>query len=155
MLATDGQQPASDRKLVGQRQASKFLEASGEVQRRWKTACPQYRGPAAGLYEIKLLVEVDPVRYTHALIEIDKIDAASQQDVLAVVDDLRCAAFTGDGVRGRASAQKAAGLEKFYLESSRAESGGSRESCKSAANDNRSGHNGLDRLGDGRIAKLQ
>ena len=129
--------------------------SSSEVERRWKTACPQYRGPAAGLYEIKLLVEVDAVRNVQAFIKINKIDATSQQDVLAIVDNLRCASFTGDGVRGRASAQKAAGFEEFYLESRRAESGSSRESCKSAANDNRSGHNGLDRLKDGKVAKLQ
>ena len=59
--------------------------------------------PAAGFYEAKLAVKPNVVQDAKALVEIQEIIAAAQQDVLAVVYSLS-AGFGVEFVRGCATA---------------------------------------------------
>src|SRR5262249_42454362 len=62
-------------KMCGRRQHSRLKDAAAPT----------------GLDENKLLVELDLVFDAETLVEVEKIDTAAQQDVLAVVDSLACA----------------------------------------------------------------
>jgi hypothetical protein len=53
---------------------------------------------AAGFDEDELAVEGDVVGYAQALIEVEEVDAAAEEDMLAVVDNL------ASGFVGRCSA---------------------------------------------------
>ena len=79
---------------------------------RWlrKHACFEDAAASARLDEDELLVELNLVLDAETLIEVEEIDAAAQQDVLAVVDGL-AANFVGS----RASAQERPGLKKIDL----------------------------------------
>ncbi len=59
--------------------------------------------PAAGLNKTKFAMEADAVLDAQALVEIQKVIAAAQQDVLAVVDGFR-AGFGVEFVRSCAAA---------------------------------------------------
>jgi hypothetical protein len=48
----------------------------------------QHRDPPAGLDEVELAIEADAVADAQPLVEIQQVDAAAQQHVLAVVDGL-------------------------------------------------------------------
>ncbi len=90
MLAADGPHRAGDRELVGQPKKGQIQKASREVQWRRQPSGLQNRSSAAGFDKEKLLVKLDPIRHAQAAVEIHQIDAAAQQDVLAVVDDFGC-----------------------------------------------------------------
>ena len=84
----------------------------------------------------------DIVFDAEALVKIHQIDAAAQQDVLAVVDGFRI-----DFVGGRASAQERAGFEELHRMAGGAEGGGGRESGQTSADDDRLQARGTCRLG--------
>src|SRR5260370_9651622 len=138
ILAPDRQQPAGDRKLVGQGQERELAKTSREMKRRTQPAGSQYRRPSARLDEVELFVEMDPVGDVQALIEIHDIDAAAQQQVLALIDDF--GAVARQRVGSGAATQESAGFEQVYLESLSTQRGGCCQAGETAANDDRSGH---------------
>ena len=79
-------------------------------------------------------MEPNQVANPYTLVEIQEVDAAAQQEVLAVIDGLR-GIFTGAGNRvGRgASPQEGARLEKVHVETSAAQSGCRGEAGEAAA----------------------
>ena len=58
------------------------------MERRRQPAAAQDRGAAARLQEVELAMEADAVADAQPRIKIEQVDAAPQQDVLAVVDGL-------------------------------------------------------------------
>jgi hypothetical protein len=58
------------------------------VKRGWKTSRPQDGNLTARLEEIEFPVEFEPVRHIEPFIEVQQVDTAAEQDVLAVVYDL-------------------------------------------------------------------
>jgi hypothetical protein len=87
MLATEGHQTARDGEFVTYTQTPQFPKASRKVKRRWQFPGRQHGRLPAGFDEVKLLVEMDSVRNIQALIEVHDVDATSQNQMLAIVDD--------------------------------------------------------------------
>ena len=58
------------------------------MKRRGQAAAAQDGEPAAGLEKVEFAIELDAVAHAQALVEIEQVDAAAQQDVLAVIDGL-------------------------------------------------------------------
>ena len=100
------------------------------MSRRGKHAGFEGRGPAAGLNEVELSMELDLLRDTETRVEIPEVDAALEQDVLAVVDG-----FIGRwrGVGGGASAEEGACLKELDRMIEGTEGRCRRESSESAA----------------------
>jgi len=69
-------------------------------------------------------MEADQIADPHTLVEIQQVDAAAQQQVLAVIDGFR-GIFVGAGnrVRRGASAQEGARFEQLHVEASAAQCG--------------------------------
>src|SRR5450432_3659900 len=81
---------------------------------------------------------MDPVHHVQSLVEIQNVDAAAQQQMLAVVDNLGAVAWKRVG--GGTPTQEPAGFEQIYLESGASERGGGSQSGQAAADNNRTGH---------------
>ena len=76
----------------------------------------QHGDAAAGFDEVELAIEADALADAEPLVEIQQIDAAAQQHVLAVVDGLGdLFAAGGNRVGGGAAAQKGAGFVEIDL----------------------------------------
>ena len=144
MLAEDGPKRAGDRELVGHPKKVQIQKASREVQRRGKPSGLQHRSSAAGLNKEKLLVKMDPIRHAQAPVEIHQIDAAAQQDMLAVVDYfrriVRMRSVAWNRIRSGAAAQESPGLKKINLESGLAQRGGRRKAGQTSADHDRRWH---------------
>jgi hypothetical protein len=97
------------------------------VERLREPACNQPRGPASGLNEEEFAVKADSPRNVQAPLEIEKIDAAAQENMLAIVDGLGDLTGGLDLIRRSASAQETSRLVKVYLKSRASQSGCSRE----------------------------
>ena len=74
-------------------------------------------GASAGFEERNVPKEFDAVGDFHASVKIEKVYAAAEQNMLAVIDD----AGVGEGVRGGSSAEVGPGFEQVHLETGRAE----------------------------------
>jgi hypothetical protein len=86
-------------------------------------------------------MEADQVADAQALVEIQEVDAATQQNVLAVIDGLGgIFVRAGNGVRRGASAQEVARLEEIHVETSAAQSGCGGEAGEAAAGYENRGH---------------
>ena len=92
-------------------------ERAGEMQRRRQRAAAQRGDASARLHEIELAVPADFVGHAQPLVEIEQIDAAAQQHVLAVVDHLGILIGGRDRKGGGASAQKGPRLRQFDAKS--------------------------------------
>ncbi len=141
MFAADGQQRARDAELVRAVEAAHPQKRSGEVERRRQPAAAQDGEAASGLQKVDLLMEADQVADPQALVEIQEVDAAAQQQVLAVIDGLGGVLVrAGNGVGRGASAQERARLEEVHVETSAAQSGCRGEAGKAAAGYENRGH---------------
>ncbi len=58
------------------------------MQRSWKRAAAERREAPARLQKIVLAVELDPICHAEPRVKIQKIDATTQQYMLAIVDQL-------------------------------------------------------------------
>ncbi len=115
-------------------------KTSGEVQRRGQPPGREHRRPAAGFDEVELLVELDAIGDAQPPVEIQQVDAAAQQHVLAVVDDLGAVAGAGQRIRSSAAAQESARFVKIHFESGLAQRRGGCQSGQAAADHDRCGH---------------
>ena len=61
------------------------------MKRRRQPAAPQHGNSPARLDEVKLAIETDAVAHSQPLVEIQQVDAAAQQNVLAASPGGRCA----------------------------------------------------------------
>ena len=110
------------------------------MQRRGQPAAlAARRNPPARLDEVKLAIKPDPVPHAQPPVKIQQVDAAAQQNVLAVVDHFTFAARRA-AVGSSASAQKAAGFEQFHFKSGAAQRRRRRESGQTAADHDGCGH---------------
>ncbi len=89
-------------------------------------------GASTGLDEKNIAIEGDLVRDAEAFIKIHQVDAAAEQEVLAVVDGLGVYF-----VRSRAAAEEGARFEEFYGVAGGAESCRGGESGQAASGDYR------------------
>ena len=97
------------------------------MERRRQSAAPQHRKLAARLNKVKLAKELDPVADTKALVEIEQVCAAAQENVLAVIDGLGWfVASGGRAIRCRAAAQERAHFEEIDVYAHASECCGSR-----------------------------
>jgi hypothetical protein len=85
---------------------------------------------------------MDPIGYAQAAVEIHQIDAAAQQDMLAVVYHFGIVARNGIG--GSSAAQESPGLKKINLKSGLAQRGSRRKASQTSADHNRRRHRNLD-----------
>src|SRR5580693_3355445 len=88
MLPPQRHKAPRNRKFVGKAEAPQLPKASREVEWSRKPSRRQHRSPAARFDEIKLLVKMDSVYDVQASVEIHDVDAAAQDEMLAVVDHL-------------------------------------------------------------------
>ena len=139
-LAPQRQQSARDGQLVGGVQEPQPQERSGEMQRSGQRAAAQRGNAAAGLDEVKLAIEADAVPHAQPPVEIQQVDAAAQQHVLAVVDQLGSVVGRRERKRSRAAAQKRARFEHLDAEPGAAQRRRRREPGQSAAYDDRARH---------------
>ena len=77
----------------------------------------------------------DLVAHAQALVEIEQVDAAAQQHVLAVVDHFGILVGGRDGKGCGASAEEGPRLRQFHMESRAAQSRRGGESRQTAAED--------------------
>ncbi len=101
------------------------------MRRGGKHAALEDGSAAAGFDEMEFAMEADFVFDAETAIEVEQIDAAAQQDVLAVVDHLGI--FAADGPGGGAAAEEVAGFVDVDFESCAAESDGGGEAGEAAA----------------------
>ena len=95
---------------------------AGEMEGRGQPAAAQNGDAAAGLEEIELAIELDAVAHAQPLVEIQQVDAAAQQDVLAVVDGLGfLAGRGGKRIRRGAPAQERPRFEQVHFEAGAAQ----------------------------------
>ena len=125
-LAADGGQGARDGDLRGRAQKRQPQKRSGEAQGSREPTRLQRGNTAARLDEAVLAVEANAVRHSQALVEVQQVDAASQEDVLAVVDRLRCIFGRRQGERGGPSAEEGPGFEQGDRKAGARERNGSR-----------------------------
>ncbi len=103
-LAAERGQSARDADLIGAREAVQAQKRSREMERRRQAAAPQHGKLAARLDEVELAKELDAVADAEALVEIEQVYAAAQENVLAIIDDLGwLVASGGSAVRCRAA----------------------------------------------------
>src|ERR1700752_5091106 len=91
-----------------------------------KAAAPQYGDASTGFEKIVFAIELNAVPYAEPLVKIQEIDAAAQENVLAVVDDfsLGFAFCRWQRIRGGAAAQERPRFEQLDVEA------GSSERCR-------------------------
>ena len=86
-------------------------------------------------------MKADAVAHAQPRVKIQQVDAAAQQNVLAVVDRLRLALGPGGQVVGRgAPARKRPRFEHFHLESGAAQRRRRRQTGQPAARNQNFGH---------------
>ena len=95
---------ARDGEFVSDGEELQFDEGSEEVRRCGEDSAFEDGGASTGFDEEEFPVETDFVADAEPLVEIEEIDAAAQQDVLAVVDHL--GVFTADRPRCGAAARE-------------------------------------------------
>src|SRR5579871_554178 len=103
------------------------------MERRRQLAAPQNRNAAVRFDEIELAIEPDPVADTQPPVEIEQVDAAAKQNVLAVVDGF--SRLIGRGrhrIGSGAAAQERARFEEFHIEAGSSQSGGCRHPGQSS-----------------------
>src|SRR4051812_3251313 len=83
----------------GAGEAVHLQERAGEMKRRGEAAPVEDRHASSGLDKVELAIELDAVADAQPVVEIEQVDAAAQQDVLAVVNDLGLAALFSGGRR--------------------------------------------------------
>ncbi len=90
-LAAQGQQRARDRHLVGA--VRQCMRQNEPVKCSGAGSRPrlQHRNAPARFQEIKLAMKTDAVAHAQPRVKIQQVDAAAQQDVLAIVDGFRLA----------------------------------------------------------------
>ena len=93
---------------------------------------------AAWLDEIELFVEMNAVLDAQALVEIEQIYAAAQEDVLAVVDGLPVCGV--DGIGCSTPAEKAACFKEVDFKSGRPQGRRGCETRQATADDDSAGH---------------
>ncbi len=111
VFTAEREQSSRDRKLVAGAQEFQTRERSAEMKRGGEMTGAQRGHPAAGLDEVEICVEFDVIFNAEPPVKVQQVDAAPQQDVLAVVDRFRSFARCGDLVRCRATAEKRARFE--------------------------------------------
>src|ERR1035438_7417277 len=84
-FAAQGQEGAGDGEFVGAAETLHAEEGLGEMERGGQASAFEHRDPPARFDEIKFAIDGDGASYSEPLVEIQQIDAATQQDVLAVV----------------------------------------------------------------------
>ena len=87
-LARNGADGARDGDLVRDGEELQLEERSEEMRGRGEDSAFEDGGASAGFDEEEFAVETDFVVDAEPPVEIEQIDAAAQQDVLAVVDHL-------------------------------------------------------------------
>ena len=143
-LQLNGEQRAADGELVGEGEEFQAGEALRKVERFGEDAGAHDGGAAAGLDEVELFVKVDLAGDTEPAIEVEEIDAALEQDVLAVVDD--CAGIvTRCGIGRGAAAQEGSSLQDRNTMSGGAQCRGGGQPGESAAEHENVGHLRFDR----------
>src|SRR5262249_28762947 len=116
-FATHGQDGAGDHALVVAVQAVQAQERPREVKGRPPIAAPQNGYTSARFQEVKLAVKLDAVAHSQAIVEVEQVHAAAEQNVLTVVDGLGLDARRGaDRVRRGAAAEKGPCFKQVHLE---------------------------------------
>jgi len=135
-LALQRQKGARDGELIGLVEKRHGQKRIGEVKRGREAPAAERRNAAAGLDEVELPVEANVLADSEALIEVEEVDAAAEQHMLAVIDgfDLR-AGRAGNRIGSGATAKEGARLEQVDLETSTTERGRGRQSGEPAAGD--------------------
>ena len=136
VLPHDAQEGTGDGDFVGQGEERETEERFGEVEWGGEEAAFEDGDPASRLHEGDFGEEVDFVLDSEAAVEVEQVDAAAQEDVLAVIDDFGI----GEGVRGGATAEERAGFEEFHGGAGAAQGRGGGEAGKATADDNHVGH---------------
>src|SRR5207253_386350 len=95
----------------------------------------QHAAASAGLDEVELAMEGDGVFDAEAVVEVEQVDAALEQDVLAVIDGLG-AGFVG----GCAAAEEGSRFEDSDVMACAAQGRGGGESCQTSTRDDYIGH---------------
>ena len=128
-----GQEGAGDGEFVGGAEALHSQERPGEVERGGQPSALQHRDPPARFDEIELAIEGDAFADPEPLVEIQQIDAAAQQHVLAIVDGLGdLFAARGDCVGGSAATQVGASFVEIDFPTVAPQGRRRREPCQSA-----------------------
>jgi hypothetical protein len=127
---------AGNRQLFLEIQERKSSKGLREMIRSWKHSPAQDTAPASRLDKHEVAMKADFVGHAQALVKIEKVDAATEQDVLAVIDCLRTSYLIG----GRAATQKRACFEHANRMTGSAERGRSRQAGQTTADDDHVGH---------------
>ncbi len=130
-LARHGQHGAGDRDLVRQVQALQSQERSSEMRGGREDAALHDRLAPTGFEEDELLIESDLVADAESLVEVEQVNAAAQQDVLAVVDQLTVGHLPGRG----APTQERTGFDDVDLPTAATQRRSGRQAGETAAND--------------------
>jgi len=128
-------QRASKSDFLAQAQPRCFDERLSEMKWRWQRSGFQRRYAAARLDEVELAMPRDFVIDAKTPVEVHQVDAAAQQDVLAIVDR-----FAGGFIRRGASAKGRPRLVKIDFPTGFAERRSARQSRQSAPGDDHRGH---------------
>src|ERR1019366_6784278 len=86
VFALQRQQSAADRDLVAEREKTKAGEGFREMQRRREDAGFQNGRAAARFDEEEFAMEPDKIAHLQTAVEIEEIDAAPKENVLAIID---------------------------------------------------------------------
>src|SRR6185369_5764390 len=140
MLAADGEEAAGDRQLVGEAQELQSEEGAGEMQGRGQGAAAQTGEAAAGFDEMEVAGEAYAGGYAEAGVEIEQVHAATQEHMLAVVDDLGIFIGGRDREGSGAAAQERPSLIEIDVEAGAAESGGRGQTGEASADNDHAGH---------------
>ncbi len=89
MLCADRPDGSRHGHFLGEVQKPERQEGPGEMERRRKHARAQDATASARLDEHELAIEPDVARDAQATVEIEKVGAAAEKDVLAIIDGLR------------------------------------------------------------------
>jgi len=143
MLPAHRQDGSAHGEFFREVQEMELKKRLGEMRGCGEKAGTKHTPTAAGLHEYKFAVKGDVTGDAQPSVKIEKIDAAAEQDVLAIVDGLAARARRAHFVRGRAPAEKRPSFEEPYLVTRAAKRSRSRESGQASADDDYIGHEGI------------
>ncbi len=135
------EQGAADRDLVGGAEALHGEERLGKMQGRRQTSALHHGDSSARFDEVELAEELYAVPHPHALVEVQQIGTAAQQDVLAIINGFSNFLASGGHRVGRGPpSQEGARLVKIDLPAVAPQGCGGRQTRQSSTGNQYFGH---------------